>query len=118
MFTYPLAIRTGVCYTMNRLRDTGRDSAEDNKDKKGQKTMIGLMRENGVTVRLDASYDVEKETAVFTLTCKGFRIDFYDFKDAAQIYKSICADVKEGREVCFRLAQLQNIFPVADKEVA
>ena len=80
--------------------------------------MISLTRKNGVTVRLDAAYDVEKETAVFTLTCEGFRIDFYDFKVAAQIYKSICADVKEGRKVCFRLALLQSIFQVADEEVA
>jgi len=76
--------------------------------------MISLMRENGVTVRLDAAYDVDKETAEYTVTCKGFRLVFGNFKEAAQIYKSICADVKDGREVVYRLAQLDYLL----KEVA
>lgn len=76
--------------------------------------MISLMRENGVTVRLDSAYDVDKETAEYTVTCKGFRLVFGNFKDAAQIFKSICADVHEGREVAFRLAQLDYLL----KEVA
>lgn len=76
--------------------------------------MISLMRENGITVRLDAAYDVDKETAEYTVTCKGFRLVFGTFKDAAQIFKSICADVHDGREVVYRLAQLDYLL----KEVA
>lgn len=72
--------------------------------------MISLMRENGITVRLDAAYDVDKETAEYTVTCKGFRLVFGNFKDAAQIFKSICADVHEGREVVSRLANLEYLL--------
>lgn len=88
------------------------------KDKEKDKTMISLTRVNGITVRLDAAYDVDKETAEYTVTCKGFRLVFGNFKEAAQIYKSICADVKEGREVVFRLAQLEYLFGETKKEVA
>lgn len=101
---------------MSRLRDTGRDSAEDNKDKKGQKTMISLTRENGVTVRLDAAYDVEKETAEFVVNYDGNRFYFAEFSKAAVLYKSLCKELEMGCKMEERIATLNYLY--GRKEVA
>lgn len=76
------------------------------------------VRLNGAEVRLDSAYDVENETEMHAVECKGFRLEFGNFKEAARIYKSICSDLKDGREVTFRLARLEYLNGEEGKEVA
>lgn len=72
--------------------------------------MISLMSKNGITVRLDAAYDVEKETAEYRVTCKGVRLFFPVFKDAAVLYKALCEDIENGCEMGERLATLEALY--------
>lgn len=69
--------------------------------------MIGLTRKNGITVSLDAAYDIENETAEYCVTCRGARLCFPAFKDAAILYKSLCEEIETGCEMDERLATLE-----------
>lgn len=78
--------------------------------------MISLTRTNGITVRLDASYDVEAETVEYTVTCDSTRLYFGDFKRAAVLYKSLCEEIKMKCDMSGRLATLDEMY--GRKEVA
>ena len=65
------------------------------------KMMVSLTRKNGVTVRLDAAFDVEKETARYSVTVCGAKalytkLEFGNFKSAAKVYKMLADAVENG----------------------
>ena len=82
------------------------------KDKK----MIALTRINGVTIRLDANYDVAAETAEFVVNYDGNRFYFAEFAKAAVLYKSLCKELEMGCKMGERIATLNNLY--GRKEVA
>lgn len=72
--------------------------------------MISLTRMKGITIRLDARYDVEKETAEYVVNYDGTRLCFGDFKWAACLYKSLCAELKMGCKMEKRIAILKAMY--------
>lgn len=72
--------------------------------------MISMTMVNGTTVRLDAAYDIEKETAEYSVTCRGARLCFPVFKDAAVLYKSLCEEIETGCEMDERLATPEVLY--------
>lgn len=79
--------------------------------------MIALTRINGVTIRLDANYDVAAETAEFVVNYDGNRFYFAEFAKAAVLYKSLCKELEMGCKTGeHTLATLNNLY--GRKEVA
>lgn len=72
--------------------------------------MISLTRENDVTVRLDADYNVKHEIATYIVDYDGVRFYFSDFKRAAILYKSLCAELKMGCDMKMRIAGLAGLY--------
>ena len=72
--------------------------------------MISLTMKNGITVRLDAAYDIEKETVEYRVTCGNARLYFPDFKDAAINFKSLREDIEKGGDMGERLATLKALY--------
>ena len=72
--------------------------------------MMSLTRENGVTIRLDAEYDVEKETARYTVSYNGTKMYFAEFQKAAMFYKSLCAELRMGCDMKVRIATMDKLY--------
>lgn len=72
--------------------------------------MISLTSKNGITVRLDAEYDIEKEVAEYRVTYGNTRLFFPVFKDAAIIFKTLSEDVEKGCEMDESLATLEGLY--------
>ena len=72
--------------------------------------MISLTCRKGIKVRLDAAYDIEKETVEYRVTCGNARLYFPDFKDAAIHFKSLREEIEKGCDMGERLANLKALY--------
>ena len=66
--------------------------------------MVSLTRKNGVTVRLDAGFDVDKEMAEYSVTVSGTgalytKVCFGNFKSAAKTYKRLSQVAENGGDM-------------------
>ena len=77
--------------------------------------MIRKKRVKGVTILLNADYDLENDTATYLVTYNGTKLFFRKFRDASVLFKSLGQEIEMGCDMDYRINTLVSMY---GKEVA
>ena len=72
--------------------------------------MIGMTRVKGVTILLDADYDLDNDTATYRVTYDGTKLFFNNFRDASVLFKSLEKELEMGCDMDSRINTLVSMY--------